>query len=469
MDNSTRPRRIFIIFITALVALIDLSIVDWSKLTNNTLKDFNLISDILPKKDTQEFEETNEQLDPELANLPTAPDSVVVKVDTAKVELKSDTVRVYKALPDTFQVPLRDGVVLIEDYSLDGRGLARLKASLESSSDTVVRIAMVGDSYIEGDIFSQNIRAALQQRYGGCGVGLVGAYSQFPGFRYTIKQSCSAWKEHDITSMKSRGYRLLQGKYHTGKVGAKSTYKGTDYLPYLEQWNNTRMLYIATRPGTMSIKNDSVATKYDISAADSVQVLEIRQATSSLSLSMAVDSINVLGLWFDGDRGISLDNVSLRGNSGISHRSLSEKTTAQMRKTIDYKLIMLQFGLNAITAGQRNFASYRNAMIGVVEELQRCYPEAQILIIGTADRGQKRGGEVQSMTAVRYMVKAQRDVAHFTGSLFWDMRSAMGGDGSVIDWKKNGYINSDYIHLNHKGGAEMAKIFVESLYKSIDE
>ena len=46
-------------------------------------------------------------------------------------------------------------------------------------------------------------------------------------------------------------------------------------------------------------------------------------------------------------------------------------------------------------------------------------------------------------------------VAH-TAS-FGDTREAMGGENAVVEWSGAGFINKDYIHLTHKGGARLAK------------
>ena len=67
------------------------------------------------------------------------------------------------------------------------------------------------------------------------------------------------------------------------------------------------------------------------------------------------------------------------------------------------------------------------------------------------------------------MVRAQRDIARRTGSLFWDTRAAMGGDDASVDWHRRKLVNADYIHLNHKGGAALAEIFVNSLQSSLHE
>lgn len=87
-----------------------------------------------------------------------------------------------------------------------------------------------------------------------------------------------------------------------------------------------------------------------------------------------------------------------------------------------------------MSPGQKNFKVYRQAMTEVVAHLRQCYPEAEFLIMGIGDRGEKRGGEVRSMASVPYMIEAQRDAARHAGCLFWDTREAMGGQDAIVEW-----------------------------------
>ncbi len=61
------------------------------------------------------------------------------------------------------------------------------------------------------------------------------------------------------------------------------------------------------------------------------------------------------------------------------------------------------------------------------------------------------------------MVSTQRAVARRCGIAFWDTREAMGGDDAIVNWRERKLVNADYIHLNHKGGEELARLFVDAL------
>ena len=179
----------------------------------------------------------------------------------------------------------------------------------------------------------------------------------------------------------------------------------------------------------------------------------------------------VFGAWLDSPTGASLDCMSLRGYSGISHRSMSIATARAMAAQggPDYDLIVVEYGMNALSSQQTEYTAYGNLMKRVLLRIKACYPNACVVMLGVGDRGQKQGTEVGSLVTTAAIVDAQRKAAKEAGVMFWDMREAMGGEGSVVAWRDRGLINADYIHLNHKGGEEMGRLFVESLMKVIDE
>lgn len=466
MENNKAPRGgLFVIFSTALVTLIVLSLLPWGESTNNLFKDFSLLSDLIPQSDRTYI--THEELDPELATLQST-DTVGSNAETSEIAVDVPVLPVIESLPDNFEAPRADdGSVLIEDYSADNSQLAEISAKLQNASSRVFRIAVLGDSYIEGDILTQDIRSMLQERYGGSGIGYMAAYSAFPGFRQSVTQSGQGWEQTEIRKMSADGLRVLQGQYYTGRNGAEAMFKGSRRQPHADAWYNSTLMFIAPSSGNIDITvNDSTIT-YPVEQSTDVQTISYKGRANSFGFTSDIDNLIVLGAWLQSPTGVQLDCMSLRGNSGISHRNLNAAITSQMRRYIDYDLIVLEFGINALSSEQTNYNQYANAMCQVVSKIQSIYPNAAILMLGIGDRGQKQGTEVGSMATAQAMVAAQRDAARRSGVLFWDTREAMGGNGAAVDWHNRGLINADYIHLNHKGGKAMAEIFVNSLINSL--
>jgi len=455
---------------TSLLILMLLSFVNWSSLTDNRITDFSLFED-LKKEET--VVKGNEIIDPELEaaleeivgdkELPEVYIEGSNTVDSSEVYVQDISTVSHMAYP-----PQRvDGVLPIEDYSPDGNGLKHLRAALAQRMSRVVRIAVIGDSYIEGDIFTQDVRSMLQEHYGGNGVGYMSMHSEFPGFRRSVTQADYGWKVKDIRYSKDR-IKTLPGEYCIGEIGATASYRGSK-IAHADAWTSSKLLFIAPSGGTIKMKVADGIHEFEAGASDMVQCMTVDAGTSELKITSGIDSLMALGVWLDGKVGISVDCMSLRGNSGASHRMLSVEFANEMSQYINYDMIVVEYGMNAVSSEQTEYSSYGILMKRVIERLRLCYPNADILLLGVGDRGQKSGSEVVSMPTLDAMTLAQRNCAKDCGVLFWDIRQAMGGANSIVDWRERGLVNADYIHLNHKGGGVLAQEFVNSLIHKLDE
>jgi len=469
--TENKPGKPFLTIAGAVVIVALMSLVPWSKLSNDTLKDFNLLADIFPGSVKVTAEE---QIDPELTDALAEVENDTMTTDTAKTttdkskkttDPNNGTSLYEVATPREPVNNVVDGVVIIEDYTENQVGLANLRQALAAGGTT--RIAVIGDSYIEGDILTADIRETLQNRYGGRGVGYMPASSELTGFRQTIKQSCSGWTRHELRKNARESMKTIQGEYFTAGASASSSYTGTRRRANLSSWDRTIVLAVATDGGTVTLTTDGGTITEDIPAGDAVHAVVANGSTNTARLS-ASSGVEIVGVYLDGQRGISVDNMSLRGNSGITHRKLSVDRAAQMRPYVDYDLIVVEYGINALSSQQTNYNGYKKLMKQTISRLRECYPKADILMMGIGDRGQKAGSEVHSIPTAENMIKAQRDAARETGVLFWDTRQAMGGYDAVVDWRDRGLINPDYIHLNAKGGSALGRLFTTALDRALN-
>lgn len=454
---NTKKGRPLLIVLIALALLVILSFLPLSKWTGGKLKDFSLFSDILKETGIIEHSDPDaEQIDPELLkemeaerlNPLTAADSILAQpIDTIISDVK----------------PNKAGdLVVIEDYTTTGVGLVQFKNAVKSGG--MARIAVVGDSYIEGDIFTQDLRALLQSTYGGQGVGYVSMHSDFPGFRRSVKQSGDGWKTFMANKKAENKYLDLAEQYSIPSGTATSAYEGTSAFPQTKSWSHSRFLFLSPEKSVISVKTASGTwQERNIEPSDSVQCIDIAGVTSNFEIKTSSTSLIGLGVWLDGDKGVSLDCMSSRGFSGVTLTRINPALCRDMAKTIDYRLIILEFGINAMTSSQKDYSIYCNRMVDVINHVRYCYPRADILVMGVGDRGEKRGGQVHSMATAEYMISAQRDAARRAHCLFWDTRAAMGGEDAVVTWSNSGLINKDYIHMTHKGGAQLA----DRLFKAI--
>ena len=215
-NDSAQWRTAFAV-ITAVAIVAFVSVLPLRKLTDGLIDDYNLLADVSAVIESQEQSDAidvlqDEAIDPLLRKaIAESRDAATNKTVAARVDsafaamtlhttdsaamTKPDAQDTVVSLPDA-QPALRDenGIVAIEDYTPSKSGLSAMKSALMSGR--MVRIAVVGDSYIEGDIFTQDLREKLQSRFGGSGVGYVSMHTDFPGFRRSVHQGGSGWNAH---------------------------------------------------------------------------------------------------------------------------------------------------------------------------------------------------------------------------------------------------------------------------------
>lgn len=493
MKLPEEPGRASYILFLALVIIFVVSLLPLSRLTGGALRDFSLLDDIVAeqyRRPVDEAESDDAPVDSALMSMQreleaeeaARAQNAATYPEVDSIIQQADTLSVYSGIGETAVVPEpvdphRDGYVMIEDYSSDGSGIRRLRDAFACSRERCVRLAFVGDSYIEGDIFTQDVRALLQESYGGSGVGYVNMYSEFPGFRRSVRQSGSGWSV-SVAGHKGykRSYAWLSEQYSMPKEGenARARYEGVKKVPHAATWSRSTVAFWAPAGGTVRLRsNGGEWNSYEVSPYENLQTLSVDSASvSSFEVSIPSGSgIAALGVWLDAHIGVAVDCMSSRGFSGVTLRDVAPGVCFGLRSAgIGYDVIVLEFGINAMSAGQTDYTSYGKLMTKVVEHIRQCYPDAVIMLMGIGDRGQKRGADVQSMPGAVHMVAAQRDVARRTGSLFWDTREAMGGDGAIVAWANASppRANKDYIHLNHHGGSVLAAEFVKSLKHAIN-
>lgn len=385
------------------------------------------------------------------------------------------------AVPDRLDTTLvdapqrKDGdVVLFEDFSPEANGLSHLLTAM-SQGDSLgrpVRIAFLGDSFIEADIFTQDVRSRLQTLHGGCGVGYMPMHSDFPGFRRSVVQSDNGWEVHSVLKPREADWSLmtLHQQYFVPLEGARSQYRGTTRVERADSWTVSRFVFVARNDCSVDLKvGDGEWQTFAVIGSPAIQSIEVSGQTDRFQVRTgAIAGFTAIGVWLDDTRGIAVDNISTRGYSGLSLVSLPAVRCAQMDSIVPYDAIVLQYGLNVMTPEILHYEAYARKMVAVIDHLKSCYPHTDIILMGVGDRSRKINGSFVTMPAVLALSRAQRLAAKNAGVVFWDTFAAMGGANGMVDYVAQKQANKDYTHINHKGGRRLASEFVKSLEYSIE-
>lgn len=397
-----------------------------------------------------------------------------VRPIVSEVEESDSLTPLLPVVKPAFVDTCRAGMTCIEDFSDSTcRGMLPFYRALDEAEVThrPVRIAYFGDSFIEADILTADLREMLQKKYGGRGVGFVPITSQVYGFRPTVRHSFYGWESH--CAMDSLGFdRSLQGisgYYFIPSSGAYVELKGQKkYASLLDTCTRASIYFYNKGKVVLSAcinQQEEVTKSFDPSNELQQMVVQGKIGLVRWKVHQA-DSTYFLGACMDGNQGISVDNFSLRGSSGLSLRSIPMSTLRQFNRLRPYDLIVLQFGLNVATERGRIYDKYLAGMNTVIQHFKAAFPQAGILVVSVGDRNYKtEEGDFRTMPGIKNLIRYQQQLAAEGGVAFWNLYQAMGGESSMqtLVEATPPMANLDYTHINFRGGRYLAGLLYETL------
>lgn len=376
---------------------------------------------------------------------------------------------------DNFCKNLTKDPVYFEDYTrsdaLEKLAVNFLKAQNGKRS---VRIAFLGDSFIESDILTADIRALLQSFYGGNGVGFVPMASVASKFRRTVTHNFSGWKSYSMVQYKQANWRklTLSGYYYEPENGATIKLDLSNGKERFKPVSKAKLLFLNEGAAQINAQiNGGKEHVHTPASGKSLQSLDFSGSISSVSMNFKnTEGFTAYGVYLNDPTGIYVDNYSVRGSSGIVLSVADRALCRSLDSIMHYDLIVLQYGLNVASAMITNYSYYQKKMVEVVKQLKEYFPRSTFLIMGVGDRSMKSSSGFETMPGIIAMVDVQRNVARQSQCIFWDTYAAMGGKNSMSTFVQHTppLASKDYTHINHAGGRCIARSFVYALMKDIE-
>jgi len=362
----------------------------------------------------------------------------------------------------------RLGVVRFNDYSKDGNGLYSFFEKLHNikSLHRPVRIAFFGDSFIEGDILSGDLRHLFQENFGGRGVGMMPITSQVNGFRNTVTHQFSSWDTYSFNNCPDKSLLGISGSEFIPKKNAWVYYQGVN-KDCLDSCGRVSVFYTLPDNDTrIFYKENKGASVYaSLPKAENVGRVNIDGDCGNIQISFPpLNSLHVYGVSLEDTTGVLLDNYSIRGFSGTGLQSLSREKLSQFNDLLHYDLIILGYGLNVTEAKRTDYETYEAEMIKTINYLKASFPDASILLVSVPDRSYKENGDYKTMPGILSMIEHQKDMCKKTGIDFWNLFEAMGGENSMPLFVNSNpsKANKDYTHLTFAGGEYLGNLLYET-------
>ena len=400
-------------------------------------------------------------------------DSVLMAVES-RFKMEADTLSYYRRFfyenPDRIFLPG-------DDYHF----FDPVFRQMEGATDHLVRVVHYGDSQIELDRISQDLREALQERFGGSGTGLFPALGNVPSASIS-KAASGSFAQYTMYG-DSTTQRAGHNRYGILAQVVQLTGSGTLTLRGTKNKNAREGVKTFESVSVLYGKGENLVVKA-ASGTDKPEP-EVRKGDNGTTLltwrfSQPVEkailtfqgNAEIYGIGADGNAGVAVDNVPLRGCSGTIFTRISKPLMTDSFALTDTRLIILQFGGNMMPMirGAKQIEPYQEQIAKQIAYFHEVAPQAKILFIGPSDMGKSVNGRVVTWPHLPELVDSLKATALRNDAAYWDLYRMMGGENSMAQWVRHSppYAGPDYIHFTPAGAQKVGDALSRSFLTYYD-
>lgn len=427
--------------------------------SHNYIADFDLLEQELAEAEAQ------------ICEVDTLPEPIPVRYEWI-VESRGSNNRA--ALRSEDFIPTSANIVDFEDF--DTLATTRFDAFISKlANGEDVRIAFMGDSFVEGDIVTCDLREELQSRFGGRGAGFIPADIPFATVRKSIKRTSANWKTYSVMKPKEapealRERLFVSGYLAEGRAGATTRWLATTSHASLDSCTQARILLISRDTSRVEVVlGDTLRNEFMIAGDERVREIYVEGPVDDIRLRVVEGSVMCYGATMEGNGGVTVDNFSVRSNNGHAIFGTSATVNRQVDELLGYDLVVLQYGLNIMQKGQRVYAKYRDQVLDMIAYAERCFPNAAIMVVGVSDRWVKNTetNAYEPIGSVDALTSYQRAAADSCKVVFWNTSRVMKDLGGMPTFVSNGWAAKDYTHINYAGGKRIANALTEAICQRV--
>ena len=362
--------------------------------------------------------------------------------------------------------------------------LARFFTALQEAAEgKKISIFHYGDSQIEGDRMTGYIRQRIQQQFGGIGPGFIPAYNVYntQSFKQKVSPNFKRYTAFWPPKMSSSRYGALLSSatfdvnYTEGTQIPVPTEAWIEIAPSAAAFTRARTFshvkcYYNSCYKSCSVKvyeNDKLIHEDSLVADGGAHVLPLSFDHTPNKLRFVFSSTKspiFTGFCLEGDVGVQVNNVAMRGSSGHNLSSSEASLFAQMHRDANTKLFILQFGGNSVHTfrDSSSVRYYVGALKNRIQYIQKLVPDAAIILIGPSDMSRLNAGVFETYPLLPYTVDRMQKMCSDNGVAFWNLYGAMGGYNSMPAWVSQGLAGKDYVHFSPRGASIASQYFYEA-------
>ena len=346
---------------------------------------------------------------------------------------------------------------------------------LKAGTTLRTRILHFGDSQIENDRMTALIRYRLQKIFGGTGSGLVQAIPLYSGSMAYHQEYQGNWLRY--TYFRNRDTTISHNSYGIMAAFASVPPPVEEGWPVLHySFNLSRrsgqcdrikvFLHSYVEGATLVFHVNDTISDTIRNLPGGYSVADYRHVGIIKDLKLALDfpeGGRIYGLSFESFSGVQVDNIALRGSSGLIFSKMDRQQQETMMRQLSPSLILLQFGGNVVP--YMNARYYRREFEKELAFFREICPGVPVIVIGPADMSIRDRGIFKTYPGLEKIRDALKSATLESGFAFWDLYEAMGGYNSMPSFVHADppLASTDYVHFNGLGINVVAEMFYNSL------
>ena len=341
----------------------------------------------------------------------------------------------------------------------------------------VTRVSHWGDSVLGTDGITGAIRLDMQKRFGDAGHGFHAITKYDASYRhkgiYFVEKA--KWKKcfiircarddgrfgyGGVLAYSGGGSQSVFGTAKRGVVGRKAS----RFELWYQRWPEGGDLRVVVDGGDGEV----IHTRAD-EIEDAWEIYEVPDGAHEFSVrALAEGRVRVYGVVLEREGpGVVWDGMALIGSYV---RRLSKQDPDHWAAQLQHRdpdLMVFTFGGNDMNMKpyKRNMKTFEDSYADVIQRAKQAKPDTACLIISPVDHGTRKGNTVVSRPIVAPMVESQRKVALREGCAFFDLYSAMGGEGSMGRWYRKRLGSPDLAHPSARGHKVIGALVYRALMK----
>lgn len=345
---------------------------------------------------------------------------------------------------------------------------------LKQTPHRKLKILHIGDSHLQADVFTGEVRGRMQNMFGAGGRGFI--------FPYSAAQTHSAYNYRNFSGGEWDYAKNVQHypSYDLGLTGATIHTKDSSawfkfaFTPgVLRSVNNTVKIYVKNSSKSFDLKvlassfPDTIFIDVDSAVENGYANVKLPSAADTLQFFVhqsdsTQNFLECYGLLLESDTntGVLYNSV---GINGAGYKSiLKEELFNEQISELDPDLVIIDLGGNDFYPGRIHKADVKRDLKKIIHNVRGAIPNASILINNTHDLYKRRRNIIGCM----YFSELTREVAFEERCALYDYYQVSGGRYSMLHWQYKNLARRDGIHLSLPGYLFKAELFTNALLNS---